>query len=277
MARRTNRADGKWGHRRTGAARSVGAGLLVVLLVGMSGCASSPTAEERERDLRIGLARRDVGIDYLSNGRTPMAIRELKHAHLLVPDDPVTTHWLGEAYRRRGLLDQALAYMLEARELDPASHELLMNLTGLYIQLGKFSEAVETSQQLIDDPTFPSPWRAYTNRGWAELQIGLLSDARKSFQEALAFKPNYWPAQLDLGILEAKSGRSLAAIVNFETVLEGKNLDESAESEATYRLGEAYVAMGQRTKALEYFRRSAERMPAGHWAQQSEEYLKLLE
>jgi type IV pilus assembly protein PilF len=225
----------------------------------------------------MGRARRDVGIDYLSNGRTPMAIRELQHAYTLAPEDPVTVHWLGEAYRRRGLLDQALVHMLEARQLDPASHELLMNLTGLYIQLERYSDAVEVSQVLIDDPTFPSPWRAYTNRGWAELQMGLLTAARKSLMEALAFKPDYWPAQLNLGILEAKSGRSLAAIVNFETVLGQRNLGESAESEATYRLGEAYVVMGQRGKALEYFKRSAERMPLGHWAQQSGEYLKLLE
>jgi tetratricopeptide (TPR) repeat protein len=101
--------------------------------------------------------------------------------------------------------------------------------------------------------------------------------ARASLEEALAFKPDYWPARLNLGILEAKSGRSLAAIINFESVLERSNLGKSVESEATYRLGEVYVAMGQRTKALEYFKRSAEQMPLGHWAQQSEEYLKLLE
>jgi Tfp pilus assembly protein PilF len=250
---------------------------LLCLLTGFSGCASGPTAEEVARDTKIGRARRDVGIDYLAKGRTPMAIRELQHSHLLAPNDPVTIHWLGEAYRRRGLLDKALVHMLEAVELDPESHELRLNIAGLFIQLGRFREAAEQSQVLIDDPTFSAPWKAYTNLGWAELQLGNLTSARENLEEALAFKSDYWPARLNLGILEANSGRSLAAIVNFESVLEKRNLGVSAESEATYRLGEAYVSMGQRSKALEYFKRSAERMPLGRWAQQSEEYLKLLD
>jgi len=250
---------------------------LSLLLAAALGCAGGPTAEERERDLRVGLARRDVGIDYLANGRTPMAIRELQHSHLLAPDDPVTIHWLGEAYRRRGLLDKALANMVLALEMDPSAQELRMNLAGLHIQLKQYPEAIEQAQILIDDPTFASPWRAYTNRGWAQLQLGLLSDARSSFEEALAFKDDFWPARLDLGILEAESGRELAAIVNFERVLERENLGVSAESEATYRLGQAYVKMGQRNKALKYFKRAAERMPVGYWGEQSEEYLKLLD
>jgi type IV pilus assembly protein PilF len=250
---------------------------LLLLLVGLSGCASGPTPEERERDMKVGRARRNVGIDYLANGRTPMAIRELRHSHLLAPNDPVTIHWLGEAYRRRGLLDQALVHMQDALDLDPESHELRMNLGGLYLQLGKYREAIEQAQVLVDDPTFPSPWRAYTNLGWAQFQLGLLSEARGSFEEALAFKQNYWPARLNLGILEAKSGRSTAAIVAFESVLGRESLDVNAESEATYRLGQAYVSLGERHKALGYFKRSAERMPLGHWALQSEEYMKLLQ
>jgi len=227
--------------------------------------------------MRVARARRDVGIDYLSNGRTPMAIRELRHALLLAPNDPVTVHWLGEAYRRRGLLDQALVHMQKALELDAEAQELRLNLAGLYIQLKQYRKAIEESQFLIDDPTFSSPWRAYTNRGWAELQLGQISDARASFEEALDFKHDYWPARLNLGILEAESGRALAAIVNFEQVLERKKLGKSAESEATYRMGEAYVTMGERNKALEYFKRSAEGLPLGQWAKRSEEYLKLLD
>jgi type IV pilus assembly protein PilF len=250
---------------------------LSILLLAASGCASGPTAEQVAQDQRVGTARRDVGLDYLAHGKTAMAIRELQDAQQLVPHDPVTIHWLGEAYRRRGLLGRALENMVLAVELDPEAQELRLNLAGLYIQLERYDEAITHSQVLIDDPTFPSPWRAFTNRGWAELQLGLISDARKSFDEALLFKHDYWPARLNLGILEAESGRALAAIVNFEQVLERKKLRYGAESEANFRLGQAYVSMGQRGKALEYFKRSSERLPLGRWAKQSGEYLKLLD
>lgn len=251
--------------------------LVVLLAVVGGGCASTPAVspEQQEVDLRIAVAKRNVGVDHLANGRTPMAIRELQLAFEINPDDPQTVLWLGEAYRRRGLLDQALEQMLLAQEMEPANHDLLLNLTGLYVQLKRFPDAIQTSQTLIDDPTFPAPWKAFTNRGWAQLQLGYTAEARASFEEALAFQPRYWPARLNLGILDAREGRRLQAIVNFEKVLE-RNIGRSAEAETNYRLGEAYVSLGRRDKALHYFKVAAEKAPYERWGQQSEEYLKLL-
>ena len=224
---------------------------------------------------RLALAKRNVGVDYLSKGRTPMAIRELQYSYELNPDDYVTVNWLGEAYRRRGLLNKALEHFLIARELAPEDPALLLNMTGLYIQLKRFPEAIELSQILIDEPTFNWPWQAYTNRGWAELQLGHTDEARASFEEALAFRPTYWPARLNLGILDNQQGRRLQAIANFEKVLE-RNLGRRVTAETNYRLGAAYVSLGRRGKAVEYFRAAAEKAPYERWGKQSEEYLKLL-
>jgi type IV pilus assembly protein PilF len=254
--------------------------LLVAIAAGAltnAGCATTPDVdpEQHASDLRIALAKRNVGVDHLANGRTPLAIRDLQFSYELNPEDPDTVQWLGEAYRRRGLLDKALEFMLRARAMDPADHDMLLNLTGLYVQLKRFTDAIEVSQVLIDDPTFPAPWQAFTNRGWAELQLGHTQEARASFEEALAFQPRYWPARLNLGILDAQEGRRLQAIVNFEKVLE-RNIGESAQAETNYRLGEAYVSLGRRDKALEYFKVAAEKAPYNRWGQQSQEYLKLL-
>ncbi len=253
--------------------------LVAALLLAFTalGCATlrSVTDEQRASDLRVAIAKRDLGIDYLRTGRTPMAIRELQYSYQLNPDDPAAIHWLGEAYRRRGLLDKALAHFLLSRELNPMDPDLLLNLTGLYIQLKRFPEAIEASQVLIDDPTFSAPWKAFTNRGWAELQLGYSREARLSLEEALAFQPAYWPARLNLGILDSREGRRLQAIANFEKVLE-RNLGRSAEAETNYRLGQAYVSLGRRDKALQYFKIAAERAPYLRWGQQSEEFLKVL-
>ncbi len=238
-------------------------------------CTSGLSAVERDRELRIAVARRNVGIDYLAKGRTALAIRDLRYALSRNPDDPVTMNWLGEAYRRRGLLDQALQKFLEATEADPDDHSARLNLAGLYIQLKSFPEAIEHCQVLVDDPTFPAPWTALTNRGWAELQLGRRADARASLEEALAFRPRYWPARLNLGILENNEGHRLAAIVNFEYVLE-RDLGGNANAEANFRMGEVYVALGRRSKALDHFKVAVMSSPEGSWGKQSEEYLKLL-
>jgi tetratricopeptide (TPR) repeat protein len=242
----------------------------------LAGCASSGGAPTiSDEDFRIAFAKRNVGIDYLANGSIPMAVRELQQSHELNPEDPVTIHWLGEAYRRRGLSDKALEHFLVALEQIPSDADLRLNLAGLYIQLKRYPEAIEHSQFLIDDPTFGAPWKACTNKGWALLQMGRTAEARASFDEALAFRPDYWPARLNLGILEAQEGRKLQAITNFEKVLE-RDVGPSAEAETHYRLGETYVSLGRREKAVHYFKMAAEAAPYDRWGQQSEEYLKLL-
>ena len=163
----------------------------------------------------------------------------------------------------------------QALEMDPKDQELQLNIAGLYILLKRFPEAIEVSQILIDDPTFASPWRPLTNRGWAELQLGQLRQARASFTTALDFRPRYWPARLNLGILESKQGNRLQAILNFERVLE-RNIGENAEAEVNYRLGEVYVSLGRREKAIDRFRLAAKVSPEGSWAKRSEENLRLL-
>jgi hypothetical protein len=46
----------------------------LLLLLGAFGCATGPSVsvEEHQADLRVALAKRNVGIDYLRTGRTPM-------------------------------------------------------------------------------------------------------------------------------------------------------------------------------------------------------------
>jgi len=142
--------------------------LLAVVLLG--GCATTIT-EEQKKQIELAAATRDVGIDHLSQGRTAMAIRKLKQARDLNPKDPQSYLWLGEAYRRKGLVERAEENLLIAIELtdDPTSksqQETRLNLSALYIQMKRYPEAIELCDALVDDPTFSSPWRPLTNRGW---------------------------------------------------------------------------------------------------------------
>ena len=52
--------------------------------------------------------------------------------------------------------------------------------------------------------------------------------------------------------------------------------DESATAEANYRVGEIYISMGKKEKALEYFNVALERSPYGKWGTQSKSYLEML-
>jgi Tfp pilus assembly protein PilF len=253
----------------------------LLALVLLAGCVTVTSDEERKQ-IELAQATRDVGFDHLSQGRTAMAIRKLRQARDLDPKDPETYLWLGEAFRRKGMLERAEENLLIAIELtdDPSSRseqETKLNLSALYIQMERYPEAIALCEALVEDPTFSTPWRPLTNRGWSFYKMGDLVSARQSFDEALDFHPKYWPAHLNLGIIDQKEGHALAAIMHFEKALEGDRLGYDATAEANYRVGEIYISMGEKERAVEHFNVALERSPYGKWGTQSKSYLEMLQ
>lgn len=255
-------------------------GLVLAFVLSLPGCASmDPKVAEEQRQLAA--ATRDVGLDHLRNGRTAMAIRKIRAAIELDPADPGSHLGLGEAYRRKGMLEESEAELLLALELSESPsdfnyQETVVNLSALYIQMERYHEAGILCDTLIDDPTFATPWRALTNRGWAEYRLGRLDLARASFEQAIDFHPRYSPAHLNLGIVEQDQRRWMQAIAHYELAVEGNRLPHGALAETNYRMAEAYIAIGQRGKAIEHFSMAIEKSPYGEWGEQSRSYLELL-
>lgn len=252
------------------------------LLVLATGCATVDPVDTESGAVSPARAKRDLGVDYLSTRRTAMAIRELRASLELDPADPETHLWLGEAYRRKGQTKEALDSFGEAasrakRVKDiQTEQDARLNLSALLSQMGRHKEALDHCEALAADPTFSSPWRALTNCGWALLQLGRYDEARAHFTHALEFFPRFGPALLDLGILEAKLNHSLAAAGAFEKAIASGHLGESGRAEANFRLGEIYVALGNREKAIDHFRAAVETGPSLEWGTQSQAYLDLL-
>lgn len=266
------------GHRR--ASLALWAALLCVCALGTGCVTTSSEAEINEHKQAVAI--RDVGIDHLSAGRTAMAIRKLQQSLDMDPDDPQTVLWLGEAYRRKGMLARSEEMLLRSIELSSddttgrTHQEAILNLSALYIQMKRYDDAISRSELLIHDPTFGTPWRPLTNRGWAQFQLGSYPEAEQSYRDALDFYPTYWPARLNLGILEQKRGRHVEAIRQFELALENGRLGPDALAEVNYRLAEVYVALGRRQRAIEHFSVAIEQSPYGEWGTQSKSYLELL-
>lgn len=248
--------------------------MLAGLLVFAAGCASVPPAPEAAAQLQMARARRDLGVDYLAKGRTALAIRELRYAATLDPADASTQLWLGEAHRRKKRLTDARRHAEQAVRLDPDLHSARLNLSGLYLQMSRYAEAASQAQILIDDPTYEMPWQALNNRGWSEFQQGFYDEARASFEEALDYRRGYWPARLNLGILEESQGNVGAAIAQFKHLIEIS--PEPVVAEANFRMAEVYVHQGQRKRAIHHFSASLANAPDGPWSDRSREFLAFL-
>ncbi|UCE85516.1 MAG: tetratricopeptide repeat protein [Deltaproteobacteria bacterium] len=253
----------------------VGAPGAVALAVALCVGCSTPNPPSTESAAKKALAHHDIGVEYMSQGRIALAIRELRAAKEASPEDPWIALALAEAYRRRGKAEEAEAEFLRALERDPELHRARLNLAGMYIQLERYAEAVPHLAQLVDDATFPAPWRALTNLGWAQYRLGHRDEARRNLRIAIEYREDYWPALLNLGILEQEDGSTLEAMRLFERVTEARAYPD-AHAEANYRMAEIHVSLGQRRQALERLQAAASTPAQGLWSRRSEEYLQLL-
>ncbi len=238
------------------------------------GCADAEQAKEDK--FRRTSSHYDLGVGHLKEGNSAMAIRELQAA--LSYDEKLARvhHALAEAFRVSGRFTDAEAHLQRAIALEPSFQGARLSLSALYVQMERYQDAIRESQALVTEATFPAPWRAYTNIGWAQLKLGHVPEARKSFEQALAMKGNYWPALLNLGILESQDGHRAEAIEYFTRVLKA-NPGLSAEVETNYRMAEVYVSLGERERALQHLTVVIERQPSGEWGKRSQEYRKLLQ
>lgn len=263
-------------------ARIVGILAAGLYLAITSGCATTRIVDGDVPTVSKAHARRDLGIDYLSSHKTAMAIRELRASLDEDPSDPQTHLWLGEAYRRKRENEQARASFEKAATLAAQREEIQveqdarLNLSGLLSQMGRHEEALPHCEALATDPTFTSPWRPLTNCAWALIQLGRYDEARTRLSQALEFFPRFGPALLNLGILEAKQGHNLAAVVALEKAIASERLNGSGRTEANFRLGEIFVTLGDREKAVAHFRAAVEMGPTLEWGSQSQAYLDLL-
>jgi len=248
---------------------------VAVALVFATGCATTQNAVDQEERANLAKSHFDLGIDHMNNGRFAVGLRELRLAESFDPRDPRIQVGLAEAYMHRGKADEAEVHLLRALEIYPDFHDARLNLTGLYLMTGRWEEAAAQSRILIDDPTFPGIWRAFTNLAVAQLRQGQIDDSRRNLELATEFQPDYWPALLTLGILESEAGRPNEAIPYLERVLELKSIP-SARAEANYHLAEAHVALGNREQAVAHLKMAVVTTPDGEWGKKSEEYLKIL-
>lgn len=286
-------------HRFDPFARALRPWVALALAAALAGCASSggpnaeaskpvarpakpPSSAEAAADEQLTDAQRrgrmnyQVGVDNLRQGRSPQAVAALLEAERWDPNSKRTQLALAEAYRQQGRNRETEAHLLRALQIDPRFHQASLNLAALYIQTERYEESIPHLQRLLDDPTFPGPWRALTNLGWAEYRLGRLDDAYRHLSLAVDYRPDHWPARLNLGILEAERGNRADAIAHFQRVLEERP-GASAEAEVRFRLAEQLESLGDRKGAVRQLTTARDLEPSGPWTQRSAEFLKTLQ
>gem|GEM_PF-629073 len=242
--------------------------------VGRADSAQRPP-QVSEADFRQARVHHSLGLANLQEGRVALAIRELRAAAKLNPYDPWIRLALAESYRLKGFFSYAEAELQSALDDAPGFQNARLTLSALYIQMERYEDAIQQAALLIQDPTFPDPWTALTNQGYAQMKLGRHQEARRSLELALDYEPSYWRATLNLGILEAEQGRRLEALRRFEEVLEAET-GPMVRAEVNYRMAQIYLALGEREQAVAHLAATRATSPKGPWGKRSEDTLRRL-
>lgn len=248
---------------------------LALQLAGALGCATAPSPAQVADQERQARSHYQLAMNHLKEGRTGIAIRELLNAQALQPEDPWIDLSLAQAYRLKGHSAEAEKHLKRALELRPDLHAAKLNLSALYIETERYEPAVELSKQLLSDATFPVPWKALTNQGYALYKLGRNAEARQALEHAIEYHERFWPAHLDLAILDEEEGRRLEALEGLERVL-ALSPGPVAEAECHYRMATLYISLGNRAKAVHHLSVASQTKPSGQWGKRSADYLKRL-
>ena len=141
--------------------------------------------------------------------------------------------------------NELLALQQVKDQLKPPKAEI-QSVFALYSN-GQIQEALDAVETLTKD--YPNEPLLYNISGACYKEIGQLEEAFKSFQKAVALKPDYAEAQYNLGVTIHELGQVDSAIKCYERVLDIQHAYPNAHN----NLGQILLESGQPDAAMSHF------------------------
>jgi len=189
-------------------------------------------------------------------GRVDEAIATLKRAIELDPSHANAHSNLGLAYYERGWIDQAMAEFKRAIELNPSHVYAHSNLGVAYYSKGWMDQAITEFKRAIE--LDPSHANAHSNLGNAYARKGWMDQAITEFKRAIELNPSHADPHFNLGNAYKRKGWMDQAITEFKRAIE---LDPN-DADFYYNLGLAYYDKGWMDQAITEFKRAIELDPS---------------
>jgi DNA-binding winged helix-turn-helix (wHTH) protein/tetratricopeptide (TPR) repeat protein len=188
---------------------------------------------------------------FTDTGRVEQAVPLLRAALKTNPNE-AEIHWeLGYAYRFAGMLQESVSECERARQLDPGV-KLNSSALNAYLYLGQYDRFLESlpGTDEVSLIVFYRGFGEYYKKDWEQ--------AERHFDHAF---------ELDRSVMQAEIGKALSFGIQRQTV-EGaailgtleKKINERGvrDSEAIYKIAQAYAQLGDKASALRVMRQSIE-------------------
>ncbi len=215
-----------------------------------SGDAAAEDALRINPESPAGLSAR--GVIYSEQGRQAEAIRLLRHAVAVAPNDDTAWEGLGYAYYYAGLNDLAEKAYLRFVELNPiAPHNHWMHARMLLYN-GKAGEAEDELRQTVKQN--PDQYKVLASLGMVLYYEGKLDEAEPYFDRAI-----------QLGHDSGDDGPRMEAAFLYAARGERSKIDKRlfayrpqqiTDGDSAYWQGGMYALLGEKVQALDFLRRT---------------------
>ncbi|MEO6148060.1 MAG: XrtA/PEP-CTERM system TPR-repeat protein PrsT [Sulfuriferula sp.] len=194
---------------------------------------------------------------YLRTNEFGKARRLLEKAAAIDPKNAAIRTGLGVSRLASGDTERALADLESAATLDDVvgTHKADTLLILTLMRDKQYDRALQAITAL--DKKQPNNPITYNLRGGAYLGKKDITNARKSFEQALAIKPNFFPAAANLAQLDLQSNNPAAARMRFETLLQ----HDANNIQAMLALAQLSARAGQEKDYLNWLERATKTAP----------------
>jgi len=176
------------------------AAFCALLLVSCSGMSAAQRAQAAE-------IHQQLGDNLLSQGDPQGALKEYMQS-VDYEDSPEAHLGLGVIYSwSLGRPEDGEREFKRALEMRPDYAEAMNNLGALYIQRGRFGEAIDPLEKAAKDPLYKSRVLAQSNLGWALYKAGQTERGIGEIKGALAVAPKYCLGWRQLGTIYSEQGK----------------------------------------------------------------------
>ncbi len=140
-----------------------------------------------------------LGDTYKKQGMLDQAIEYFEKSLMLNPRSPHTLHNLGNALREKGDFDRAVRSYEAALAIDDNYVPAFNGIGITFLETAEFEKAIAWFKKLTD--MFPTWAEGYNNLGVAYRETGRFEDAKASFKDAIRLDPASEIARQNLSAL----------------------------------------------------------------------------
>lgn len=165
------------------------AGVLGTTLVGCATTQQTASSDVRspsdDSDLRKrARIRLELASSYFQEGKTEVALDEVKQVLTVDPSFPEAWNLRGLVYSRLGDNRTAEESFRRALSLNPRDSDTAHNYGWLQCQEGRYQEAEQSFQQALANPVYPGRSRTYLAMGVCQARAGRIAEAEASLKRS---------------------------------------------------------------------------------------------